>query len=200
MPTNSDKQNLLYFAIILVFLIISFFGRRELKISQILKYLAWWSVIIFICVALYAYRFEFSDFKSRIFGALNPQHARLENRKIMIEISQDGHFYVDLSLNNVPVKFMIDTGASDIVIDLENAKKIGIKTSDLNFSKRYQTANGTVFGAEVVLNEISIAGVKFYNIKASVNGAELGTPLLGMSFLRQFKKYEFYQDRLVLTL
>jgi predicted aspartyl protease len=40
----------------------------------------------------------------------------------------------------------------------------------------------------------------FYDVPASVNSAEMGTSLLGMSFLRRFKKYEFYRDKLILSM
>jgi aspartyl protease family protein len=95
---------------------------------------------------------------------------------------------------------MIDTGSSDIVINLEAAQKLGIDPKKLTFNKPYQTANGTSWGASVTLEEFQIGNVKFRNIPASVNNADMGTSLLGMSFLRQFRKYEFYRDKLILTL
>ncbi len=119
---------------------------------------------------------------------------------MIIEIAQDGHFYIDVKINNEPVRFMIDTGASDIVLNMDEAKKVGIKLDELNYNKRYQTANGAAFGASVVLNEIEVGGVKFHDVGASINEADMGISLLGMSFLRKFRKYEFYQDRLILTL
>ena len=118
----------------------------------------------------------------------------------MINLSQDGHFYLNVKINNVPVRFMIDTGASDIVLNLDEAKRVGIDVKKLRFDKTYQTANGKSFGAMVVLDEITVADVIFRKVSASVNSAEMGTSLLGMRFLRQFKKYEFYQDKLVLTI
>ena len=46
---------------------------------------------------------------------------------------------------------------------------------------------------------MEISGIKFRDVKASVTQGEMGVNLLGMSFLRRFDKYEFYQDRLILT-
>ena len=95
---------------------------------------------------------------------------------------------------------MIDTGASDLVLSLKDAKKVGIDVRKLNFNKRYQTANGVTYGASVSLDQVEFGGVKFGNIPASVNNSQMGTSLLGMSFLRNFKKYEFYRDKLILTI
>lgn len=196
---ESDSQNLIYSLILLAFLLSSLFFRREFKLSQTLKYLAIWFALILSGVLLYSFRFEFQSVKNRLMGELNPSSAQItKSGKITINISKDGHFYLKSKINNKPVLFMIDTGASDIVLNLKDAKNAGINFSELIFNKRYQTANGAIYGASTTLNKIEISGVKFYNIKASVNQADLGVSLLGMSFLRKFKKYEFYQDKLVL--
>jgi aspartyl protease family protein len=198
---NNDWQNFIYFALILVLLISSVASRRDLDFKKVLKYLAAWAGIGFVVVALYAYRFEFSDFKNRILGEVNPSRAQVkESGELVINLSQDGHFYLNVKINGVPVRFMIDTGASDIVLSLEEAKRVGIDVKKLRFDKTYQTANGKSFGSMVVLDEITVADVIFRKVSASVNSAEMGTSLLGMRFLRQFRKYEFYQDKLVLTI
>ena len=198
---QSDHQNLIYSLVLLTFLIGSVIVHRELKLGQALKYLIIWGIVAFIGVALYAYRFEFQDFKSRIVGEINPESARLDQEnRIVINLSRDGHFYVDLKINDEQVRFMIDTGASDIVLNMTDAQRIGIDIKNLVFDKRYQTANGEVYGASTRLDKVEIAGVKFYDISASVNGADLGTSLLGMRFLREFKRYEFYQDKLILEI
>ncbi len=198
---NGDWQNFIYLALILTLLIGGLVSRRDLGLTKILKALAIWSIIGFVAIALYTYRFEFSDFKTRILGEINPTSARVnESGELVINLSQDGHFYLDTKVNGKDLRFMIDTGASDIVISIDEAKRIGINTEKLNFNKAYQTANGTSWGANVVLDKVEVANVKFENVSASVNSADMGISLLGMSFLRQFQKYEFYRDRLVLKI
>lgn len=200
MSSNSDTQNLIYLLILLGFLLSSFVVRKEFKIAKALKYLTIWAMIALFGVALYAYRFEFSDFKNRMMSELNPSSARLDGQKLVVNLSQDGHFYLDTKINGKAIRFMIDTGASDIVLNLSDAKKIGINPRNLIYDKRYNTANGVVLGASVRLDEIEVSSVKFYDVKASVNSADLGVSLLGMSFLREFRRYEFYRDKLILEI
>jgi len=95
---------------------------------------------------------------------------------------------------------MIDTGASDISISLKDAKKIGVNIKNLEFNKRYQTANGIALGASISLKEMEVGEIKFFDLTASVNGGDMNNSLLGMSFLKRLKKYEFYQDQLILTI
>jgi aspartyl protease family protein len=197
---NSDWQNFIYLFLLLVFFAASIFSRRDLPFAKILKYLAIWSGIALVAIIFYSYRYEFSDFKNRVLGEINPSLVRVEKSgELVISLSQDGHFYMDVRVNGKPMRFMIDTGASDIVIGVSDAKKLGINVENLVFNKLYQTANGTSRGASVLLKEIIVGNQKFANVWASVNSAEMGTPLLGMSFLRQFSKYEFYRDKLILT-
>lgn len=197
---SGDWQSFIYSLLLLTILISSLISRRDFAYAKMFKYFAIWSLVGFIFVILYSYRFEFSDFKSRILGEINPSSARVTSEKLIINISQDGHFYLEGKVKNVALRFMIDTGASDIVLGQNDAKRIGIIEDDLEFSKIYHTANGKVFGASTMIDEIEFSGVKFYNVNVSVNGGEMHDSLLGMDFLRKFKRYEFYQDRLVLEL
>ncbi len=198
--SSSDWQSFTYYALILLFLFTGLISRQDLPFSKIFKYLSIWLGIAIIIISLYSYRYEFYDFKNRILGEINPSAARInEEGQISINISRDGHFYMDVKVNGAMVKFMVDTGASDITLNLNDAKNAGIDVENLNFNKRYQTANGISLGAGVILKEMEISGVKFRNMLASVNSSNMGVSLLGMSFLKQCKKYEFYQNRLVLT-
>jgi aspartyl protease family protein len=199
--SSADWQNFSYSALLIVVLTAGLITRKEVATSKILKYLAIWSGVVIVLIALYSYRYEFSDFKNRLFAEINPANPQAtKSGEIVINISQDGHFYVNAKINGQEIRFMVDTGASDIAINMNDARKIGLSTKSLIFNKRYQTANGISWGAGVILEEVEIANVKFSNIAASVGNNNMGVSLLGMSFLKQLKKYEFYQDKLVLTI
>jgi len=192
--------NFIYLLILIVFLSISLFSRRDFLTKKTLKYALAWLGIFLVIILLYSFRFDFSDYKNRVASELNPSKVRSENNgSFVIKISKNGHFYINLKVNGKYVYFMVDTGASDIALSLSDAKRIGINPNQLSFNKIYQTANGQIYGASVTLDQIEIGDVAFKNIKASVNSADMGHSLLGMSFLRQFRKYEFYRDSLILT-
>lgn len=198
---DSDWRNLLYLVLILTMLLAGLFSRRNLQYAKIFKYFAAWSGIALVIIALYAYRYEFSDFKARIIGEINPSAPKIgKHGELIINLAEDGHFYLDLKINGVASRFMIDTGASEITISLAEAKRIGVDVKKLNFNRPYQTANGMSFGASVTLEKIEVGNVKFYDVPASINSSDMGISLLGMSFLRQFNRYEFYRDKLILEI
>lgn len=197
---NNDLSQIVYLVILILIMSYGMINRKEMSLKKIVKYFLIWSLIGLIIIALYAYRFEFNNFKERISGEINPTSAQLNQQgQLIINISDDSHFYVKMLINKKPILFMVDTGASDIVLNLQDALKIGVNPKNLIFNRQFQTANGRVLGASIILKEVEISGIKFKDVKASVTNGEMGVNLLGMSFLRRFGKYEFYQDRLILT-
>lgn len=196
---SSQLQNFIYSGLILVGLLIGLFSRKDISFGKILKYSVTWLGVIVILILLYSYRYSFADFKSRFLGEINPSIAQInKDGQIIISLSDDGHYYINLKINDATVRFMIDTGASDIAINARDAERIGIKLDQLSYNKRYQTANGISFAASVNLRELKIGDIKFDNVPASVSQSEMGVSLLGMSFLKRFAKYEVYQDKFVL--
>lgn len=198
--SGDNWQNFIYLSLILLILAGGIISNRDISFKKSLKYLSAWSVIALIFISLYSYRYEFSDFKSRLMGEINPASAQFNRSgEMIINIARDGHFYLDTIINSSPIRFMIDTGASDIVISMKEAERVGIRTNKLIFNRPYQTANGISWGAKTTLEKMEVEDLLFYDVPASVNSADMGTSLLGMSFLRKFHKYEFYRDKLVLT-
>jgi len=199
-PSSFELSNAIYLLILIIVLLMGF-SNRQMPAQKIIKYIAIWTAIGLALLAFYSFRFEISDTKERISSDLFPSKAiNKNNEQLIISISQDNHYYLTVKINNESVKFMIDTGASDVVIDKKLALKLGINIENLYYDKIFRTANGEVAGASTYFNEIDVAGVKFYNVSASITSSELTVPLLGMSFLKRLYKYEFYRDKLVLTL
>ena len=111
----------------------------------------------------------------------------------------DGHFHLRLVVNDVPVWFLVDTGASDLVLTMEDAERVGLDPDQLAFIGRAETANGTVRTAPARLDRVEIGTFEFQNIPIAVNGGEMRTSLLGMEFLQLFDRLEIERDRLRLV-
>jgi clan AA aspartic protease (TIGR02281 family) len=121
-----------------------------------------------------------------------------EDLEYVVEANSGGHYVIEASVNGAPVTFLVDTGASDIVLTLDDARRIGLQPSTLDYTQRFATANGEVRGAPVVLRELRIGQLRLFNVDASVNQAPLGISLLGMDFLEQLSSYEVERGRLIL--
>lgn len=171
-----------------------------------LAYLLVWSVIGLAFVGAYGYRAEFAEVWQRITGELSPPGSAvaIESDKpgraaVRIRRRGDGHFTARANVNGATVSMLVDTGASTIVLRPADAEKAGIDIKALAFSVPVQTANGTTFAAPVRVRSIVIGGIRIDGVEALVaQPGNLRESLLGMSFLRRLRSYEFSGEFLTL--
>jgi len=111
--------------------------------------------------------------------------------------AQDGHYYLTLTINDTPLPFMVDTGASGMVLSNEDAAQLGIDPDSLMFLGEAMTANGVVRTARVTLPEVALGPFRNQNFRAYVTEGEMAGSLLGMDYLGQFRM-EFADGKLIL--
>lgn len=109
-----------------------------------------------------------------------------------------GEFVVAGVVNGAEVTFLIDSGASEIVLSPEDARRAGYRSPQLRFSRTASTANGTVRLAPVTLLELRLGQLSRRGLAAVVNEAPMAVSLLGMSFLRELEGWEARDGRLML--
>lgn len=119
-------------------------------------------------------------------------------REEIIDGGRSGHFITDVYVNGTPIRFLVDTGATHIVLNSEDAERIGLSASRLRFNTPFQSANGTTYAAPITLRDVRIGQLQLYDLDAYVNQGALDISLLGTSFLRQLRSYEVVRNRLVL--
>ena len=110
----------------------------------------------------------------------------------------DGHYHIVLGIEGVPVEFIVDTGATDLVLSRADAARVGIDVDGLAWLGEAQTANGRVPLAQVFLDEVNLGEMVDRGVRASVNGGDMDGSLLGMSYLQRFGRIEIVDDRLIL--
>lgn len=200
-PHALSADNAPYFAYLAILLIFVASGRvvsERLPWKQNFKYLAIWVGIALVIMAGYSYRDTVT--RSRLWLDMFPGHVSYAGDRIEIRPSDDGHFYLLATVNNTPVRFMIDTGASDIMLSQRDAKRIGIDIDSLQYSRFYSTANGTTRGARVVMTSFHIGEIfTAGQLPAYVNMGTTDSSLLGMEFLRLFSEWHLRDNTLVLT-
>lgn len=118
--------------------------------------------------------------------------------RLTIPADMRGHFLVDAEVNGTAVTFLVDTGASSVVLSPQDARRIGLEPERLRFTERFGTANGTVRAAPVELREIRIGQLAQRYVPASVNEAPMGISLLGMTFLSRLESWSVEKGRLAL--
>ena len=107
----------------------------------------------------------------------------------VLRASSSGHFFANAALNGVTFPAVIDTGATLVVLNSDQAERMGI---DLRQSQRVttHTANGPVPAYVITLASVQVGEIGLLNVPAMVleGGAEkLPAVLIGMSFLKHFE-------------
>jgi len=116
-----------------------------------------------------------------------------------ISRAKDGLFYVTAMVNGAPVRFLVDTGASVVVLTPEDARRAGLSLAPAAFTGLASTANGKTTMARVSLNEVIVAGTRIEAIDAAVVEQGLHVSLLGQSMLSRLNSVTIRADSMVLN-
>ena len=190
---NGDETGRLIYLVLMGCFVASYFfvsGRKNL--SETARQAALWGFIFMGVIVAYGL---WNDVKDTVIPS---QAVSAETGTIEVPRQGDGHFHMTLDVGGVPVAFLVDTGATDVVLSMDDARRIGIDTDTLIFGGRASTANGVVRTARVRLEDVSIDGFDEGTLRASVNEGDLDTSLLGMAYLERFNRIEIRGDRLLL--
>ena len=119
--------------------------------------------------------------------------------EVIVPRSPDGHYYMTLDVNGIPVDFVVDTGASQVVLSQLDARRVGIDPVNLDYLSVANTANGQVRTAAVTLDEVTLGPYTDQDVRAVVNGGEMFGSLLGMTYLGLYGSLSIIDGELVLS-
>jgi aspartyl protease family protein len=131
-------------------------------------------------------------------AASEPSPASSGSRTVTLNKDGRGHFRVDARVDGRFVDFLVDTGASMVVLRESDAARLSIFPRPSEYTGRVQTANGVTKYAPVRLNRIEVDGITVRDVAAAVMPDDaLKVNLLGMTFLSGVK-WSHDRGRLVL--
>lgn len=161
------------------------------KIGRTFVWLAW---IIAIALLMFVFQGVLDD----QYNPNSQPHVSLNSAgqaEVVLQQNRQGHYVTKGTINELPVTFLLDTGATQVSIPASVADKLQLDSYD---SYPVQTANGTVTVYRTKIDQLSIGNIFLYNVAAHINPAMKSDEiLLGMSAL---KKVEFSQRGKQLTL
>jgi aspartyl protease family protein len=174
-------------------------ASRRMEWRETMRNIGLWLGVVAVLAVGYVYQDDLALVWQRVRGELVPG-APVEVAPHVMAISEDrdGGFSAYGEVNGTQVKFLIDTGASEIVLSPGDARRIGIDVDALTFDMPFVTANGPVAGARVRLASLTVGAIRLTDVPAIVNRAEMDGSLLGMSFLRRLDGFEIRGRRMLL--
>ncbi|MEC7258789.1 MAG: TIGR02281 family clan AA aspartic protease, partial [Pseudomonadota bacterium] len=164
--SSANSASLIYLLLLGAALAFWFFIQNRDSLNKKLQQAALWALIFVGAMAAYGLWDDIS--RSSLTARISA-----ETGEITVPRAADGHYYLTLRVNDVPIRFVVDTGATDMVLTRADAVAAGVDPGDQGFSGRARTANGTVRVAPVRLDTVAIGPVQDRNIRASVNDGEM---------------------------
>ena len=118
---------------------------------------------------------------------------------VRLQRQDDGHFYADLIVNGAKTRFLIDTGATGVILSAADAAAAGINPSRLNYSGQAATANGVIQTAYVSIDKLRLGNFIDFGFPASVTRSDIPVSLLGQTYLSQFANISIDYDTLTIA-
>ena len=190
---DMDLGRLAYLALLGTVLVVWFVVHNRQSMGRLAQQAVAWGLIFLGVIAVYGL---WGDIRQTV----RPRQSVVSaNNTVEVPRAPDGHYYLTLMVNDVPVEFLVDTGASMVVLTQKDAVRIGLEPDDLAYVGRAVTANGEVRTAPVRLDSVALGPISDRNIRAWVNQGEMWQSLLGMSYLQRWSRIEITGRGLLLT-
>lgn len=106
-----------------------------------------------------------------------------ESKTLVLGQGQGGHYYIDGSVNDNYLNFVVDTGATIVALPTSIATISGLKCKQKIVMR---TANGNSIGCLSTIDRLKIGHFTLRYVEAVIQ-PNLSQPLLGMNVLKQFR-------------
>jgi aspartyl protease family protein len=172
---------------------------RRFNFSGTVRVVAGWLGIFLVAVTAYALRDDVARVALKVRTALIPGYAVAQSpRSLVIGRGEGETFNVVGQVNGAPVRFVVDTGSTEIVLSQADAQRAGLRPAEMTYSRPSQTANGVGYGAMTTVDSLAVGPIRMTDVPVSINKAPMSVSLLGMPFLKRLDSFEVRGDQLFL--
>ena len=191
---DGDRTASALYLVLFLVLVASSLASRRLPVGKTLKMAAAWVAIFALGFAIFSFRSEFTSLGSRLRAEAigTPIQAGEELR---IPKADDGHFWVEASVNGHEAAFMIDSGASVTTVSKEVAAQAGIETGYQ--VAEVETANGSVVMHRARAEQFQVGQIGRADFPVLVNPHD-DANVLGMNFLSSLDGWRVEGNYLVM--
>ena len=178
-----------------IILVLSSVIAMRLPLGKALKMATAWILIFAALFVVFAFRGDFlavgQRLKAEAFGS-----AIVNGREVRIPIGEDGHFWVDATVNGQPGRFLVDSGASVTTISRQMAQRAQVPDTGQHIV--VNTANGPAPATEAYADRLDVQSISRTDFPVEINDRDQ-TNVLGMNFLSSLRGWRVEANYLVLS-
>ncbi len=196
----TENQNInLVFAIGALVLVASALFSRRIGFGEIIRTALAWVAIFAVFIVGFSYQNEILAVWNRVSGEVTGANEQLVvGDTLRIQQSADGHFWVNATVNEQPVRFLIDSGATTTAMTLRTARSTGIEISESPFPIILTTANGPVKAQRGTIQSLQIGPMIARELPVVVAEEFGDSNVIGMNFLSKLKGWRVEGTEMIL--
>ena len=180
-------------------LVASALFSRRMGFGEIVRTALAWVAIFAVFIIGFSYQNEIFAVWNRVSGEVTRANEQfVDGDMLRIRQSADGHFWVNATVNELPVRFLIDSGATTTAMTLQTARDAGIEISESPFPVVLTTANGTVSAQRGTIQALQIGSMVARELPVVVAEEFGDSNVIGMNFLSKLRSWRVEGTEMVL--
>ena len=190
----TDRSPQVIYYVMGVILVLSSLLTLRLPLGKALKMGLAWAGIFAGFFLIFAFRGEFQTFGQRL-RAEALGSAVSDGEELRIPVADDGHFWVEASVNGRSARFLVDSGASVTTVSRDMAQAAGVPTDGRRWL--VETANGAAPIIQASADRLEVGSISRTDFPIDINERDQ-TNVLGMNFLSSLSSWRVEGNYLVL--
>jgi aspartyl protease family protein len=183
--------------VVCILLLVSSLAARRLPLGYVAKAGLAWIAIFATLFAIFSFRFEFIGIWERVKADISGTAGQnISGEAIELRRQDDGHYWLMVSINGKPVRFMVDSGATMTAINATTAREAGVEAD--GYPIILGTANGRVAAKRGVVRLLSVGPHSIENHQVVVSERFGDVNVLGMNFLNTMQSWRVEANMMVL--
>jgi aspartyl protease family protein len=172
-------------AILVLFVVMS----NRLRLVRTVFGVVLWGLMGFLMYSAVQTGSVFSPVLERLGSIVGRPAQSVIGEELRVPMAADGHFWVEVSINDVPRRMMVDSGATVTAVPVETAEAAKLNTKVNLVPVLIRTANGTVQAQSTRADELRLGNIVARDLGIIVSPAFGDTHVLGMNFLSRLKSW-----------
>lgn len=196
MSAAPNWQHLAIYAVIAAIVIILL--QQLPYVGRIIRFVFSFALLAF-ALFLLLQQAPYQPTLARIADQLGLDNQEVVGTELRVKMDPDGHFWVKATINGVPRRMLIDSGATVTALSSETVRAANVSANAGLTPVVLRTANGLAPAQTASIDELRVGNIVARNLRAVTSPGLGDLDVLGMNFLSQLESWRVEDRTLVLV-